>query len=69
MFILLSCICRVLGTQDEPWMSAVCAFVAFRMSFKKKKKKQISTESGIRINFRMSSLNLFQNKGIFAKKN
>jgi hypothetical protein len=32
---LLNYICRVLGTQGEPRMSAVCASVAFRTSFKK----------------------------------
>jgi hypothetical protein len=35
MLILLNCICRVLGTQGEPRMSAMCASVAFRTSFKK----------------------------------
>ncbi len=30
--------CRVLGTQGEPRMSAMCALVAFRTSFKKKNK-------------------------------
>ncbi len=36
MFILLSCIRRVLATQGEPRMSAMCASVAFRNSLKKK---------------------------------
>jgi hypothetical protein len=36
MFILLSCICRVLGTQGESRMSDMCASVAFCTSFKKK---------------------------------
>ncbi len=37
MLILMSCICRVLGKQGEPRMSAMCASVAFRTSFFKKK--------------------------------
>jgi hypothetical protein len=39
MFILLSCICRVLGTKGEPRMSAMCAFAASRTSFFLKEKK------------------------------
>jgi hypothetical protein len=38
----MNCICKVLGTQGEPGMSAVCDSVALRTSFKKKQKKQLN---------------------------
>ncbi len=40
----MSCICRVLGTQGEPRMSAMCASVAFSTFFLKKKKKTLVAE-------------------------
>jgi hypothetical protein len=43
MLILMSCICRVLGTQGEPRMSAMCASVAFRTSFKQKKNNRFKS--------------------------